>query len=144
MSGRQPAPGTLKTRRAEAREAAAIERQRAATREAQIHARAVDAATRWLGETDYDIPRFGFMSAAVIVFAFVVALFAVPSLVQAVTPAWKPGAAVVGSALVAFTFAFMQWFWERKEGATKGFWLCLVGLTAALLPVFFIVYYAAM
>ena len=38
-----------------------------------------DLARRWLGETDYDIPRFGFVSAAVVTASLVIAVFVVPA-----------------------------------------------------------------
>ena len=91
-----------------------------------------DLARRWLGETDYDIPRFGFVSAAVVTASLVIAVFVVPSLPLA-TP-------VAQGLLVGFSVAVMEFFHENDRGPCPGFWFVAAALSAALAAVFCVLF----
>lgn len=99
-----------------------------------------DLARRWLGETDHDIPRFGFLSGAVVCAALVVAVFVVPPLAWAAAPGRPWVAAIASGTLVGLTVAAMQYFHETHRGAVPSFWLVAAGLSTVLSALFLILF----
>ena len=98
-----------------------------------------DLARRWLGETDYAIPRFGFTSAAVICASLVLAVFVVPA-VSSAFGAGPVAPAVAAGLLVGFSCAVMQFFHETDRGPCAAFWLVGLGLSGALTALFLILF----
>ncbi len=66
---------------------------------------AKDASSRLFGETDYDIPRFGFASAFVITLAFIAAYLVVPAFIRPVGMVGVTSSSLVGAILVGAAFA---------------------------------------
>lgn len=100
-------------------------------------------ACQWFGATDYDIPRFGFASAAVAVFAMVLAFFFIPDLFRATLGPWQLPSAVLGGMAIGFSIAIMQFFHEESRGPVRAFWWVggLLSLASAL--VLFVIFCCA-
>lgn len=82
---------------------------------------APDVSSRLFGQTDYDIPRFGFISALVITVSFVASFLIVPNVI---TLPGVPGivmASIVGGTLTGAAFAGTHYFRENKRGLCKAF-----------------------
>jgi len=99
-----------------------------------------DLARRWLGETDYDIPRFGFVSAAVVTASLVIAVFVVPALTAPLAPSLPLATPVAQGLLVGFSVAVMEFFHENDRGPCPGFWFVAAALSAALAAVFCVLF----
>lgn len=94
-----------------------------------------------MGDTDYDIPVFGYKSSFIIILSILLTLFIVPAFCDAIQIDYRMPAVIFGGLAAGFSAAYTQFFVERKKGMTKTFWIVggLLSLFCAMI-IFVLVY----
>ncbi|MCI5773790.1 MAG: hypothetical protein MR210_04435 [Erysipelotrichaceae bacterium] len=96
---------------------------------------------RYIDETDYDIPRFGYKSSFIILVTTLLSLFIVPFICDVIQIDYRLPTVILCGATAGFSAAYTQFFIERDQGITKDFWIVggLLSLFCAML-IFLVVY----
>lgn len=89
-----------------------------------------DASSRLFGETDYDIPRFGFASAFVITISFVVASLLVPMAIRPVGVTGVVSCSLAGGALVGAAFAGTRRAGRRERADRRASFIEFLAVSA--------------
>lgn len=76
-----------------------------------------------MGQTDYDIPVFGYKSSFIILISIVLTLFIIPMICDAIHIDYRMPTVILGGLASGFSAVYTQFFIERKKGFTKSFWV---------------------
>ena len=88
-----------------------------------------------MGETDYDIPTFGYKSSFVILISIVLSMFIVPFGCDLLGIDYRLPTVIIGGLASGFSAAYAQFFIQSKKGITRSFWIVgsLLSLFSALI-----------
>ena len=91
--------------------------------------------TNFLGDTDYDIPRFGYKSSFIILITTLLSLFIVPFACELLMIDYRMPTVIIGGTAAGFSTAYTQFFIERDQKINKSFWIVgtLLSLFSAIL-----------
>lgn len=76
-----------------------------------------------LGQTDYDIPTFGYKSSFIIMLSVLLTLFIVPMICDSIGIDNRIPTVILGGLASGYSAVYTQFFVERKKGFTKSFWI---------------------
>lgn len=95
----------------------------------------------FLGDTDYDIPRFGYKSSFIILITTLLTLFIVPFVCELLKIDYRMPTVIICGAAAGFSTAYTQFFIERDLKINRSFWIVgtLLSLFSAML-IFMLVY----
>ncbi|WP_124059535.1 hypothetical protein [Vaginisenegalia massiliensis] len=77
-------------------------------------------------KTDYDIPKFGYKAALVMLSGIMLVWLGLPSLLKWLGIDYYWGMILIGGFLCGFIVAFTQYFIQTKQGFSRRFWLVTV------------------
>ena len=76
-----------------------------------------------MGETDYDIPTFGYKSSFIIVASIIITLFIVPFICDLLMIDYRLPTVIIGGLVSGFSAAYAQFFVQSSKGFCKSFWI---------------------
>ena len=95
-----------------------------------------------INETQFPIPKFGYRSAAVILFVSVATLFFVPQRMSMLGQELNLAATIVSALIIGFTGSLCQHQIELKQGFSKSFYVVGVLISIVIWFLLFVFYYA--
>lgn len=93
------------------------------------------------GETDYNIPTFGYKSSLFIVFVSTLIVIFVPLMFEIIFNGVKWPGLIVSSIMIGFVFSYAQFFIQSKKGFSKSFWIVGFVLSILVFIILFIAFY---
>lgn len=76
-----------------------------------------------MGETDYDIPTFGYKSSFIVILSIILSLFIVPFGCDALGVDYRLPTVIIGGLVSGFSAVYAQFFIQSKKGICKSFWV---------------------
>lgn len=76
-----------------------------------------------MGETDYDIPTFGYKSSFIIVASIIITLFIVPFICDLLMIDYRLPTVIIGGLVSGFSAGYAQFFVQSSKGFCKSFWI---------------------
>ena len=76
-----------------------------------------------MGETDYDIPTFGYKSSFIVILSIIFSLFIVPFCCDALGVDYRLPTVIIGGLVSGFSAVYAQFFIQSKKGICKSFWV---------------------
>lgn len=93
------------------------------------------------GETDYNIPTFGYKSSFFIILVSTLIVIFVPSMAEVIFKGIKWPGLILSSLMIGFVFSYAQFFIQSKKGFSRGFWIVGFTLSALIFIIMFIAFY---
>lgn len=93
------------------------------------------------GDTDYNIPSFGYRSSAFIILTSTLIIFLIPSWFEILFKGIKWPGLIVSSLMIGFVFGYGQFFLQSKKGFCRPFWIVSIILSIFVFVILFIASY---